>query len=886
MANWRTYIDPSIGDGQNTLDGIIANGPTYGIQISDDLNVTGLSTFSDVARFSNTVRLDGQLRDGDNSFGSSGQVLSSDGTDTRWVNAAQLSAGAAAQIAINSDGDTDAERFITFVNSSSGNNDLKTDTQLKYNPSTNQLNFTATESGIKFGPGTAGNDDAHIEWLGGSNAGYLRISTSDDGGSEYIQFGDYSNQDKGGTFTQWLRISRDTGTFTGAFSATTLSGSLNASNLTGTVNTARLPNTYTKAGQVIVQATGAGNDVKLDAADHIFLEAGEEEDGCIFFRGNSGADSYRFAKGGQTTHEAFLSFESLGADRTFTFPDVTGTVALTSSDITGNAATATNLAASKNFEISGEITANAVSFDGSNGVNLSATVANNIIDEDNLKVSNDPVDGYFLSAQSGDTGGLTWAQVDTSANALTGSTLANNITTSSITSLGNLSGLTVNGSSSVRDIILQAGYHLRRSDHHSGHLEGSYNNVGNNNSKTNPIYSIGSSYNPNDATLSNFYGIGFTNDNASFISFTGSSGWGLYVAADGDARVWLDGSNGVISSTGEHYVGSDKVWHEGNLVVGDGGLTQKNFTTTLKNKLDGIANNANNYTHPSHNGDDFSIDTGHLSGATVIDDLDINVTTDSSGHVTDCNATVATRNLTLANLGYTGDTNANRITNNNQISNGAGYITSSEAAGRTNLRSFGSNTTYTPSSGTQYIHVHVIGAGGGGSSGTELTGEQSNDERAFGGAGGGGYCIGHYNITGSFTGSITIGSGGAGGQQHSSQFRAGGTVGHSRFQPSGSYNGAGRLTANGGGGAPAGQGNGSGGGAQAQQGVGFNGHRGQRVRYGSGGEHGFSEIGYGGISGHGDGNKGVGADGKKSPNQFTGNSGSNGFVYIFEFRSN
>ena len=225
-------------------------------------------------------------------------------------------------------------------------------------------------------------------------------------------------------------------------------------------------------------------------------------------------------------------------------------------------------------------------------------------------------------------------------------------------------------------------------------------------------------------------------------------------------------------------------------------------------------------------------------------------------------------------------------TNNNQLSNGAGYITSSEAAGRTNLRSFGSNTTYTPSSGTQYIHVHVIGAGGGGSSGTELSGEESGDERAFGGAGGGGYCIGHYNITGSFTGSITVGSGGAGGQQHSSQYRAGSAGGHSRFQPSGSYNGAGRLTANGGGGAPAGQGNGSGGGAQAQQGIGFNGHRGQRVKYGFGGEHGSSDIGYGGISGHGDGNKGKGADGKESNNQFTGNSGSNGFVYIFEFRSN
>jgi len=32
--------------------------------------------------------------------------------------------------------------------------------------------------------------------------------------------------------------------------------------------------------------------------------------------------------------------------------------------------------------------------------------------------------------------------------------------------------------------------------------------------------------------------------------------------------------------------------------VGDGGLTQKNFTSTLKSKLDGIATNANNYSYP------------------------------------------------------------------------------------------------------------------------------------------------------------------------------------------------------------------------------------------------------------------------------------------------
>ena len=38
-------------------------------------------------------------------------------------------------------------------------------------------------------------------------------------------------------------------------------------------------------------------------------------------------------------------------------------------------------------------------------------IADNVVDEANLKVSNSPTNGYFLQAQSGNTGGLTWAQV-------------------------------------------------------------------------------------------------------------------------------------------------------------------------------------------------------------------------------------------------------------------------------------------------------------------------------------------------------------------------------------------------------------------------------------------------------------------------------------------
>ena len=39
------------------------------------------------------------------------------------------------------------------------------------------------------------------------------------------------------------------------------------------------------------------------------------------------------------------------------------------------------------------------------------TIADNIVDEANLKISNAPTNGYALTAQSGNTGGLTWAEI-------------------------------------------------------------------------------------------------------------------------------------------------------------------------------------------------------------------------------------------------------------------------------------------------------------------------------------------------------------------------------------------------------------------------------------------------------------------------------------------
>jgi len=104
--------------------------------------------------------------------------------------------------------------------------------------------------------------------------------------------------------------------------------------------------------------------------------------------------------------------------------------------------------------------------------------------------------------------------------------------------------LTVNGALTVSGLTLNGW--IGRTAHNNGGLVGSYNNVGGNAIKSNPIYVIGSGYKPAESTLSTMYGVGYTDGSASFITGNGS-GWGFYVAADGDARTFLSGSSGAVS---------------------------------------------------------------------------------------------------------------------------------------------------------------------------------------------------------------------------------------------------------------------------------------------------------------------------------------------------
>ena len=109
--------------------------------------------------------------------------------------------------------------------------------------------------------------------------------------------------------------------------------------------------------------------------------------------------------------------------------DVTGATALTiaadavtTAKIADDAVTADKLANSINSEIAANTAkvTNATHTGEVTGA-TTLTIADNVVDEANLKISNTPTNGYVLTAQSGNTGGLTWAEIssgNTTANGM------------------------------------------------------------------------------------------------------------------------------------------------------------------------------------------------------------------------------------------------------------------------------------------------------------------------------------------------------------------------------------------------------------------------------------------------------------------------------------
>lgn len=162
---------------------------------TQNLNAVGISTFDDIT-------INGKIYDGDGNFGTTGQVLSSDGDDTKWINASSANVGSASAVGTNLDA-TNANQFISFVGSTSGNNPIRVDGDLTYNPSTN------TMSGINYsGTSTFNNIDVN----GTATAATLEVEGQlRDGDGNFGSAGQVLSSD--GTDTKWITTSNTTYTY-------------------------------------------------------------------------------------------------------------------------------------------------------------------------------------------------------------------------------------------------------------------------------------------------------------------------------------------------------------------------------------------------------------------------------------------------------------------------------------------------------------------------------------------------------------------------------------------------------------------------------------------------------------------------------------------------
>ena len=142
-----TFVGASSGNNPIRVNSNIKYNPSTNTLSA--INIAGSSTAVNL-NVTGNLTVGGQFKDGDGNFGTSGQVLSSDGTDTAWINAGSLTAGAAAEVGVSA-ATVNADHFVTMVDTASGNENIRVDSDLKYNPVTNTLtatNFAGSGTGL------------------------------------------------------------------------------------------------------------------------------------------------------------------------------------------------------------------------------------------------------------------------------------------------------------------------------------------------------------------------------------------------------------------------------------------------------------------------------------------------------------------------------------------------------------------------------------------------------------------------------------------------------------------------------------------------------------------------------------------------------------------
>jgi len=131
-----SFFGASSGNQPNRVDSQFLYNPSTNTM--SGINYSGTSTFNNTKvtgiATAAILEVEGQLRDGDGNFGSAGQVLTSDGTDTKWDASSNLPAGSSAQIAIT-DVSSGTPRLLLATGSGT-QRDVLSNSSLTYNTST------------------------------------------------------------------------------------------------------------------------------------------------------------------------------------------------------------------------------------------------------------------------------------------------------------------------------------------------------------------------------------------------------------------------------------------------------------------------------------------------------------------------------------------------------------------------------------------------------------------------------------------------------------------------------------------------------------------------------------------------------------------------------
>ena len=120
-----------------TLDSMLASGSEFGIFPSQDIDCANINA-SGIHTVGGFLYPNGGIKDSSNSTGTSGKVLSSTGSGLAWIDPSEGSTTNAINVGTNLNS-TNSDQFVAFMGASSGNNPVRVDAGVKYNPSTNIL---------------------------------------------------------------------------------------------------------------------------------------------------------------------------------------------------------------------------------------------------------------------------------------------------------------------------------------------------------------------------------------------------------------------------------------------------------------------------------------------------------------------------------------------------------------------------------------------------------------------------------------------------------------------------------------------------------------------------------------------------------------------------